>query len=747
MVEGIVPTRLRDGDREHDIRVRLAPEFRNDTAAILRTPLYSPSGAAVRAGDVVDFAPAVGPSNIDREQRRRQAKIGVDLAEGYALGDVTAEVEKAMAGVQMPANFEWGFAGDVEMMQESAAAMGLALILAVAFIYIVLASQFESFLEPFIIMLSLPLAIVGALLLLLATGNNIGMPAMIGVVMLMGLVTKNAILLVDYTNHLRRERAARQGCAAQGGTGAAPADRHDDGGDDPRHDAVGVRRRRWQRVPRADLHRDDWRPDHLDAADARRGAGRLPAARGRRRALQGVAAGAAAGRASRAARVTRALIVLALVGAFVGVASVFATMRRPRAGFRASMHPRRGGPGGIRGRHEHVTDHRPGARARHDAERGAQGNAASSCASARRPWPRRSAAFLPSVNLNFLYTPAQASPLLRIPAGVFGPSEQTFRANFTRENIVAFDVSQPLYTGGRLSTRMARRPPTQEASRLDVERARQALTLRVYETFYAALDERPGRPRRPKKVCRSRSGIWSWRRRASRRARRRGSTSCAPKWSWPTRAPSLIRARSAAEVSYQALRTVLSLPQNEPLQLAGTLDEVPTLPARVDAPERDPRPRRHPRDRPAARGGGAPRVAGQCRAETDGRLPRQLPVPGGRRSTSCSTASTAATSSGWRCSVPALQRADRRRPAQRRVTARVRQAEHGANAALDGARLELASASTELDAAREIVSTQQKAVELAREGLPSPKSPTRTASSPPPSSTMRGSRCSKRSGS
>ena len=151
------------------------------------------------------FAPAVGPSNIDREQRRKQAKIGIDLAPGYALGDVTAEVEKVVASVQMPATFEWGFAGDVELMQESAAAMGLAMILAVAFIYIVLATQFESFLQPFIIMLSLPLALVGALLLLLATGKNLGMPAMIGVVMLMGLVTKNAILLVDYTNQLRRE--------------------------------------------------------------------------------------------------------------------------------------------------------------------------------------------------------------------------------------------------------------------------------------------------------------------------------------------------------------------------------------------------------------------------------------------------------------------------------------------------------------------------------------------------------------
>ena len=110
-----------------------------------------------------------------------------------------------MAGVALPANFEWGFAGDVELMQESAAAMGLALLLAVAFIYIVLASQFESFLEPLLIMLSLPLAIVGALLAILLTGNNLGMPAMIGMVMLMGLVTKNAILLIDLTNQYVRE--------------------------------------------------------------------------------------------------------------------------------------------------------------------------------------------------------------------------------------------------------------------------------------------------------------------------------------------------------------------------------------------------------------------------------------------------------------------------------------------------------------------------------------------------------------
>ena len=197
-----MPTRLRDGGREHDIRCG----WRRSTErprAVLRTPLYSPSGAAVRTSDVVAFAPPSG----EQHRPRAAAQTGQDRHRPRVrLRAATSRRRCRRRGRDRDApTFEWGFAGDVELMQESAAAMGLAMILAIAFIYIVLASQFESFLQPFIIMLSLPLALVGALLLLLATGKNLGMPAMIGVVMLMGLVTKNAILLVDYTNQLRRE--------------------------------------------------------------------------------------------------------------------------------------------------------------------------------------------------------------------------------------------------------------------------------------------------------------------------------------------------------------------------------------------------------------------------------------------------------------------------------------------------------------------------------------------------------------
>ena len=697
MVEGIVPSKLRDGDREHDIRVRLAPEFRNDSAAILRTPLYSPSGSVVRTGDVVAFTPAVGPSNIDREQRRRQAKVGVDLAAGAALGDVTAEVERAVATVQMPANFEWGFAGDVEMMQESAAAMGLALILAVAFIYIVLASQFESFLEPFIIMLSLPLAIVGALLLLLATGNHVGMPAMIGVVMLMGLVTKNAILLVDYTNQLRREGLpVREALLAAGPVrlrpimmttiamvlGMVPSAIGRGEGSEFRApisiatigglitstlltlvvvpvaylllESALARLRVWRQRPM---------PAHLRTA----------------------------------ARVAGLLILLALVGAFVSVARAFAQDGSPEA------------PGAVAGPFtiERALELAVGRNELFKVAEERLREQQAGVSEAR-------AAYLPQVHLNVLYTPALASPLLRIPGGVFGPDPQTFRANFQPEHVMRIDVAQPIYTGGRLEHAFGAQTAGQEATRLDMERARQTLALRVYETFYAALtndqgirvmDEGVRIAERHLELAQARFQAGS----AARLDVLRAEVELA------NARAKLIRARSVAAVSYQALRTVLSLPQEAPLQLAGNLEDVPTLPAgpvlqAAINTRADVRALGQQRD-------AAQRLVSLAAAE----LKPTVAFSGNLQYQEDAVSRLLHNDSrsyqfGLAVSVPlfAAPAVSARRGA---AGARVRQAEHGINAALDSARLELATASTELDAAREIVTTQQKALELAREGL------------------------------
>lgn len=686
MVEGVVPTKLRDADREYDIRVRLAPEYRNDPDAILRTPLYSPTGAVVRAGDVARFAPAVGPSNIDREQRRRQAKIGIDLASGYALGDVTKEIEAALSTIPMPPNFEWGFAGDVELMQESAAALALALILAIAFIYIVLASQFESFIEPFIIMLSLPLAIVGALLLLLATGKNIGMPAMIGVVMLMGLVTKNAILLVDYTNQLRREGLSVKDALLKAGPvrlrpivmttiamilGMTPS-------------AFGNGDGSEFRAPISIATIGGLMTSTLLTLVV------VPVAyllleRGLSRVRAWKEAPMPAW-ARAAARVTGLLVVLALIGAFLSVARAFAQspLTIERAVDMAVS------------RNEAL---------KVDEERLNESRARVSEAKA---------AFLPSLNLNFLYTPSQASPLLKIPAGVFGPNEQTFRANLTRENVMRFDILQPIYTGGRLANAYAAQAAGEESSRLDVERSRQELTLRVYESFYAALMNEQGIrvteegvtiAQKHLELAKARFEAGSAARLDVLRAEVELSNAKAK----------LIRARSSADVSYQTLRTVLSLPQGESLTLAGSLDEIPNLPpaAALD---------RAVTTRADIRSIGQQREAAQRMVSlANAELKPMLAFSGNVQYQEDGLSSLVRNTNqsyqfGLNLTVP-LFNAPTVAAKRGAATAQVRQAEHAMNAALDNARLEVASAARELEAAREIVATEEKAVDLARESL------------------------------
>jgi len=142
------------------------------------------------------------PSTIERSNRERYVTITANLA-GRSLGNVIKDLRPRLDSIRKGDGYRIEFAGDAEMMDETFANMALALALAVVFIYFVLASQFESLVHPFTIMLSLPLALVGALVILFLFGLNLDIIAMIGIVLLMGLVTKNAILLVDYTNQLR----------------------------------------------------------------------------------------------------------------------------------------------------------------------------------------------------------------------------------------------------------------------------------------------------------------------------------------------------------------------------------------------------------------------------------------------------------------------------------------------------------------------------------------------------------------
>src|SRR5450830_1905666 len=134
--------------------------------------------------------------------RRVAVMAGV---EGRPGGDVDADVKKAMDSIEMPAGVRFDVGGQAKQMQETLTSAMIALGIAVVFIYLVLASQFGSFLQPVAIMMSLPLSLIGVLVALLVTGSTLNIFSVIGFIMLMGLVTKNAILLVDFTNQRQRE--------------------------------------------------------------------------------------------------------------------------------------------------------------------------------------------------------------------------------------------------------------------------------------------------------------------------------------------------------------------------------------------------------------------------------------------------------------------------------------------------------------------------------------------------------------
>lgn len=192
----------RGEEDETDIRVRLAERDRKDAGVLARMPLTSLS-TPVLLGDIANIQSGLGESQIQRLDRVRQITVTA-ASQGRPMGNVVEDMDKQLASL-VPAGYEAKWFGMVRDMKDSNAAFGMAFAVAALFIYIVLASQFESFIHPVTIMLSLPLAIVGAFLGLFLTQNAMSMGSMIGIILLMGLVTKNAILLVDAAIQFQRE--------------------------------------------------------------------------------------------------------------------------------------------------------------------------------------------------------------------------------------------------------------------------------------------------------------------------------------------------------------------------------------------------------------------------------------------------------------------------------------------------------------------------------------------------------------
>ncbi len=194
-IEGEEAGKMRQGKDEIPIRVRLMSADRDTVEDLLRMTVWTPKGR-VAIGDLAKVERGEGPTVIEREDRERQIVVWASPL-GRPLGELVPEMNAAFAKIKLPAGASVHQDGQVRQMNESNSSMGLALGLAVLFIYIVLASQFESFIHPLTIMLTLPLALVGAILALFVAKQTISMGSTIGIILLMGLVTKNAILLLD----------------------------------------------------------------------------------------------------------------------------------------------------------------------------------------------------------------------------------------------------------------------------------------------------------------------------------------------------------------------------------------------------------------------------------------------------------------------------------------------------------------------------------------------------------------------
>jgi hydrophobic/amphiphilic exporter-1 (mainly G- bacteria), HAE1 family len=202
-----------EGDR-YDISVRLQEPNRSRPEDIERLAVRSDTGKLVNLRNVARVKEETGPVQINRYNRARQITVLANLdRDRKVLGEAVSELKQVVQEMGLPPGYSYAFVGLGDAMQESFGYLFFALYLAVILIYMVLAAQFESFVHPFTIMLSVPLSIVGALAALIATGMTLSIFTMIGIIMLMGLVTKNGILLVDFTNTLRRRDGLERNAA------------------------------------------------------------------------------------------------------------------------------------------------------------------------------------------------------------------------------------------------------------------------------------------------------------------------------------------------------------------------------------------------------------------------------------------------------------------------------------------------------------------------------------------------------
>ncbi|MBU0713432.1 efflux RND transporter permease subunit, partial [bacterium] len=202
-VGGTQASYFREGGKEYRILVRLSEEDRKNLADLLDLTVVNDRGEPVILRNVVTAAPSEGPVSIDRKDQERIITINANFT-GRDMGSIISDIRNRLQAIPVPKDFAIIFGGDYEEQQKAFRELIFGFILAIFLVYMVMAGQFESFRDPFVVLFSIPAALIGIVLTMILTGTIFSMQAFIGCIMLAGIVVNNAILLVDYTNRLRR---------------------------------------------------------------------------------------------------------------------------------------------------------------------------------------------------------------------------------------------------------------------------------------------------------------------------------------------------------------------------------------------------------------------------------------------------------------------------------------------------------------------------------------------------------------
>lgn len=204
-INGSIASKYREDGDEYDIKVRYAPEFRQSVEDLENIIIYNNEGKGVRIRDIGKVVERMTPPTIERKNRERIITISGVVGPGAALSDLVNATQKELDQIDFPSSVSYVMGGTYEDQQDTFSDLGILMALIVILVFIVMAAQFESLTDPFVIMFSIPFAFTGIVLGLVITDTPLGVMALIGVIMLMGIVVKNGIVLIDYTI-LCRER-------------------------------------------------------------------------------------------------------------------------------------------------------------------------------------------------------------------------------------------------------------------------------------------------------------------------------------------------------------------------------------------------------------------------------------------------------------------------------------------------------------------------------------------------------------